>query len=206
MNTTESLLNFNERVGTQPVCASAARRAAALLLRPGPTWRLIAQEEGGLKEAFVPYAVVVGLLPAAVGSVLTALLWGTIGAVLFMFAPPDVAPAGFASLVIADLRGFLLCTLAQLVLAKVCDWVGPSFGLRRSWVLWTRVFVYAATPVYLASVVAWIPLLGWLIQFAALIWSCVLGWQGMKTLLKQEATTPPQSLADQNQLPSGAQS
>jgi len=40
-----------------------AVRCCDILLHPQDSWSAIATEPGGVKEAFVPYAVVMGLIP-----------------------------------------------------------------------------------------------------------------------------------------------
>lgn len=54
---------------------------------------------------------------------------------------------------------------------------------RKSWVLSARAIVYGSTPSFLAAALAWIPFLGWLIQFVAFVWSILLTIRGLKVLL-----------------------
>ena len=75
-----------------------------------------------------------------------------------------------------------------LVSGKVIELVASSFGLRKSWVLSTRALVYGSTPVYIAAILFWIPVLGSLVGLVSMIWSLRLMFRGIKALLaKSEA-------------------
>src|ERR1051326_1471865 len=67
----DAVLNYTERVGTKPPENNPIKRAKDMLFSAEATWPVIAEEEGGLKEAFLPYMVVVGFIPGLIGSVLS---------------------------------------------------------------------------------------------------------------------------------------
>src|SRR5258708_7923977 len=81
-NELDQLLNFSERVGSVPAESNVLKRAKDMIFRPAATWPIIAREEGGLKEALLPYMVVIGFVPGLIGSILSVALWGTLGALL----------------------------------------------------------------------------------------------------------------------------
>jgi hypothetical protein len=187
-NVTKSL-DFSERVGTHAPEPSSIKRAKDILFCPGAVWPIIVVEEGGLKEALIPYTLVVGLIPMIIGSVLASTIWGVFNSLV----GASMRVWSFPAVLFSNLHYFVYGLFGILALAKVVELVAPSFGLRQSWVLSTRVLVYASTPSYLVAVIGWLPVFGWLAVLAAFIWGLLLAYEGFKIVLKPENNATPSS-------------
>ena len=195
MDSNETLLNFNERVGTRKELRPSIARAAAMLVKPALEWRRIAEEEGGLKDVYVPYVVTIGFFPTVIESLLNTLIWGLWATVTHLLSGQRPSYEVMA-LALWGTVAFVVGCVLRLAFAKVLDLVGPSFNCRSSWVLWTRVLVYASTPLYLSSLGGWIPYLGWILKFFAFLWSIALLIQGTKIVMKRpvaEIVVPSQA-------------
>jgi len=149
-----------------------------VLLRPGATWQLIREEEGGLVEAFMPYTLFVGLIPVLVGSLLSAMIWGIFGVFL------GERVFGTTHLFLQGLASYVYWMVALLACGKIVQLVAPTFHRSESGVLSCRVLVYASTPSFIAVLFSWIPLIGSLISLVALLWSLLLMFQGFQSVLK----------------------
>ena len=175
----DAVLKYSERVGSKPAENNSIKRAKDILLSAEATWPIIAEEEGGLKEALLPYMVVIGFIPGLIGAVLSVALWGTIGAMLT--GTPPVS--SMTSMVFGSVIHLAYELVGILVGGKIVELIAPSFGLRKSWVLSTRAIVYGSTPAYVGSMIFWIPVLGWLAAIVCMIWSILLTIRGFKALL-----------------------
>ena len=179
----DTLLHYTERVGSRPPENNPIKRAMDMLFRAQATWPVIAEEEGGLKEAFIPYMVIIGFVPGLIGSILNVALWGTIGA---MFGAAHEV-SSMTSMVLGSVARLAYGMFGILVFAKFVELVAPSFGGRKSWVLATRAVVYGSTPAAAAAVIIWIPVLGWFVGFVSMIWTILLTLRGFKSLLAKPA-------------------
>lgn len=162
-------------------------RALKLLKNPESVWAQVAGESGGLVEAFVPYSIVIGLVPMILGAVLGSLF----GSILILFTG---MPLHFGHVISTGVAEYLYMVLGTLMVAKIIELSAPSFGLKPSFLLSIRVMVYASTPSYIISLVGWVPLLGWLAHLGAFYWSVRLLIQGCGIVLKQSKT--PQVAVD----------
>ena len=178
-NEWDQQLHFSERVGTVPPETHTLKRALDILFRPDAVWPVIAQEEGGLKEVFLPYTVMIALVPTLMGALLSAGVFGTIFALM-----GSGGGLGFPGALFHGVMEYVYGMVGMVVLSKILEMMAPSFGLKSSWVLSCRLLVYSATPCFLAAAVTWIPFLGWLVSLAAFVWSLVLARSGASALLK----------------------
>jgi hypothetical protein len=142
-------------------------RCRDILLHPQRTWSVIATEPGGLKEAFYPYAFVMGLIPVVVMII--------VGAGMNL-----VKMLNFA------LISYVGSLVFMLLVGKVMEWLAPLFGARKSWVLSCRVLIYAGTPICVAALLGLIPILGTLLSLLALPWALVLLYLGMGRVLETQ--------------------
>src|SRR3977135_1057996 len=118
------------------------QRFKDILLSPTATWKEVAQEPGGLKEAFIPYGVAMVLIPAAM-----TLLRG--------LATP---------LQSAELSAYMLVSglVMTIVIGLLMTGLAPVFSARKSYVLSCRVLIYAGTPYCAAAMLGIIPVFGWI--------------------------------------------
>ncbi len=191
-NELDQLLNYSERVGTRAPESSVVKRAKDILFHSASVWPIIAIEEGGLKEALFPYTLIVGFIPMVGASLLVS---STLG---FMYsALSDGLPTqSLAGSLFSSLGHFVYELLGLLVISKIAAAVAPSFGLRKSWVLSTRVLVYAFTPSYIVAAVAWVPVVGWLAMLFAFLKSLRLAYEGFRIVLKAEKLEPSPILVE----------
>jgi hypothetical protein len=170
--------NFHERAGDKPAQTGVLARVADLLWHPAKAWSEISEEEGGLFELIVPYVVCAAGVPAIAGFILSS----TVGSIFVIFTGQAVSLSfgSFFSSVVSSLCGTIV---GLLLMGKVLEMWAARSGRKRSWVLACRVVAYAGTPSYLASGIAFIPLLGWLFMLFGAIRTLLLLRQGYQLVL-----------------------
>jgi hypothetical protein len=189
----DNVVNFSESLEGTPNTASPVTRLWAARKAGNSFWSSIAQERGNLRDLLIPYGLSVIVIPALIGTLTSALLWGSIGA-MFMGSATQF---GLLSAVTSTLWLSLVILGGILAAGKVIQLVVPTFGFRSSWVLSCRLLIYGFTPFFIAGAFSGIPLLGWLMQIAAFVYSVVLVFQGFGTVLKVPAEVASEPLQSQ---------
>lgn len=161
-----------------PVSKGLVERVKAILLRPSPTWDVIAVEPATTRSLFTGYAMILAAIPPVAG---------LIGALLF--------PAGLfgivwrpnpLGLVIYAAVQYALSLASVFVLGLVIDALAPSFDGTKDKVQALKVAVYAATASWVAGVFALVPAiaaLGWLLG----LYSLYLLYLGLPRVMKAPA-------------------
>lgn len=158
--------------------SSVFSRCRDILLRPKMTWQAIAAEPGGLKEAFIPYAVVMSLFPS-LGMLLIPLVTQYFTSRLGV---SSVGPSLAYSVKMAALY-YVVGLVLTLIYGGVLSLIAPVFGGKRSLVQSCRILIYAATPIYVGFVLGIVPIVGLIFILGAIPWMLVLIYMGIGALL-----------------------
>jgi hypothetical protein len=178
----DGILSYSERLEGGDPETSTMRRVLAARKADASFWSAVARERGGLREVFIPYALYVIVVPALIGSLSTALLWGSIMA----FAAGAPSQFNLVHSIISAFSASITSIVGTLVVGKIVQIAAPSFGLRGSWVLSCRLLIYGFTPSYIAQAFGGIPFIGILMQTASFIYSLLLVMRGYRIVLRKE--------------------
>lgn len=146
------------------------QRVQDILLRPKPTWDVIAGEPATTKGLFTGYIMIL----AAIGPVCQFL-----GSVLFggvLFAPFTL---------VAAVVGYGLSLAGVYIMALVIDGLAPSFGGEKSQIQALKVAAYGSTAAWLAGVFNLLPMLAFLGILG--LYSLYLFYLGLPNLMKAPA-------------------
>ena len=147
---------------------SLADRAKNILLSPETEWDAIANEDASVVSLFTGYACIFALAPVIM-SIVSMSLVGT----------DDIGHVLVGAVFVYILELFCVWLVAVILSA-----ITPSFNGKQDLVQATKMMVYAATPVWIAGLVSWIPYIGWPLGFAALAYSIYLIYLGVTPVLK----------------------
>lgn len=151
-------------------------RVKNLLLSPAQEWPVIAQEKDTATSIVLKY-----LLPLSLFAALAFYLQ-------FFFI---TGAFGF-------LYGLYYCVLlfVQLIIticlnALIVDKLAPTFESHADFSSSLRLMIYAGTPVYVGSLLAIIPVLGWIGPIVGLVYSIYLLFLGLPILKKTPSQKVP---------------
>jgi len=136
-------------------------RAKNIMLTPATEWPVIAAEPATVGGILGGYAGILALLPL-VGVILTPLLGLSAFALLGL---------GMGYFVALGVVGYVVSLLILFLMSFVVEALAPSFGARKSRVDALKWLAYAVTPLWVASLLLFIPLLGALLVLAALVYA-----------------------------------
>ena len=141
-------------------------RVKALLLTPKAEWAVIAAEPATVGSIYTKFIVVMAAIPAIMGFLKGSLIGYSVPFIGTTFRVPIVS--GLTGMVIQYGAALLGAFLFMLVI----DALAPTFGGHKNQVQALKAAAYTATPVYVASVLQILPMLGALILLAAAVY-CV---------------------------------
>ncbi len=158
---------------------SIVNRVQNILTKPAAEWEVIANEPATVGSLFTGYAAILAAIPAIMGIVFTGLLgfgassMGALGAGLFSMN--FVAATAVV--------GYVIGLVLLYVMSLIVNAVSPSFNGKSDMVQATKLMTYASTPVWVAGLVSWIPIVGWLIGLAAIVYVVYLIYLGLSPVL-----------------------
>ncbi len=160
---------------------SIVDRAKNILLNPKQEWDIIAKEDANVAGLFTGYAMILALIPAIMSIVFMGLLGlGTMG----LGGLGGLTGAlGMSYFVTSAVVGYALGLFVVWLVAFIVNAVAPSFNGEQNMIQATKLMVYAGTPVWVAGLVSWIPLIGWLIGLAAIAYTVYLIFLGVRPVL-----------------------
>ena len=154
-------------------------RVQAILLKPIPTWDVIAAETGDVKSIYMSY-----VLPlAAITPIAHAIGMSVIGVGAFGFSyhTPIVAS------IVGAIVSYVLALVSVYVVALVIDGLAPSFDGQKNFLAAFKVAAYSSTAAWVAGIIGILPSLSLLILIAAL-YGLYLMYTGLPRLMK----SPPE--------------
>ena len=159
---------------------SIVERAKNIILKPTDEWNVIASEPATIGGLFTGYAMPLALIPLVSTILFTGLL-GISAADMMGFGdgmPLDLmAIAGMAilSLIVSLVSLFVMGTMVKLV--------SPSFNGTSDKVQSMKLMAYASTPSWVVALLSWIPFLGAVLGFAAIVYVVYLIYLGLHPVL-----------------------
>ncbi|WP_397582177.1 Yip1 family protein [Sphingorhabdus sp.] len=159
---------------------SIVERAKNIILKPTDEWNVIASEPATIGGLFTGYAMPLALIPLVSTILFTGLL-GISAADMMGFGggmPLDLmAIAGMAilSLIVSLVSLFVMGTMVKLV--------SPSFNGTSDKVQAMKLMTYASTPSWVVALLSWIPFLGAVLGFAAIVYVVYLIYCGLNPVM-----------------------
>ena len=163
-----------------PRSASLVTRVQNILMKPTSEWQVIAGESATTQSLFTGYAVILAILPLIGTLISRVLIGGMFGGGLGM------AAALTGGLILAAV-GYVLNLAMVFVMGIIINALAPSFDAKSDSIQAMKVSVYAGTAVWVAGIVSWVPVIGWLIGLAALGYTCYLLFLGLKHVMQPPA-------------------
>ncbi len=142
-------------------------RAQGILLAPRSEWPKIATEPATVQSLYTGWV----MLLAAIGPVMIIL-----SSALF------AGPLGFGFGLRAALAAYVNSLVAVGLLALIVDVLAPSFGGSKDYVRSLKLVAFSFTAVWVGQVALLVPVLGWLVVLAAMIYSFYLFFLGAPLL------------------------
>ena len=159
---------------------SIVERAKNIILKPTYEWNVIASEPATIGGLFKGYAAPLALIPLVSTILFTGLL-GISAADMMGFGsgmPLDLtAIAGMAIL------SFIVSLVSLFVMGTVVKFVSPSFDGTSDKVQAMKLMTYASTPTWVVALVSWIPFLGAVLGFAAIVYVVYLIYCGLNPVM-----------------------
>jgi hypothetical protein len=159
---------------------SIVERAKNIILKPTYEWNVIASEPATIGGLFTGYAIPLALIPLVSTIMFTGLL-GISAADMMGFGsgmPLDLmAIAGMAIL------SFIVSLVSLFVMGTVVKFVSPSFDGTSDKVQAMKLMTYASTPTWVVALVSWIPFLGAVLGFAAIVYVVYLIYCGLNPVM-----------------------
>ena len=149
-------------------------------MKPTDEWNVIASEPATIGGLFTGYAMPLALIPLVSTILFTGLL-GISAADMMGFGggmPLDLmAIAGMAilSLIVSLVSLFVMGTMVKLV--------SPSFNGTSDKVQAMKLMAYASTPSWVVALLSWIPFLGAVLGFAAMVYVVYLIYCGLNPVM-----------------------
>jgi uncharacterized membrane protein len=148
-------------------------RVLNVLLQPKREWPVIAQEETDPATLYLQYIAILALIPAVAGFVSLALV-GTLHA-----GRLDTGIALWASV-----TGYVMSLVMVFVIAFIADALAPSFDGQKGLNQALKLTAYAMTASWVAGVLTFLPVIGWLVSVLGGLYSLYLFYLGTPILMK----------------------
>ena len=152
-------------------------RVKGLVLTPKVEWGTIAAEPATVGSIYTKFIIVMAAIPAVVGFVKASLIG---------YSVPLLDTTIRVSLV-SGLTGMVVqyatALIGAFLLGFVIDALAPTFGGQKNQVQALKAAAYAAAPVYAASVLQVVPILGGLLILAAAVYAIYLLYLGLQATM-----------------------
>ena len=153
---------------------SLIERVQSILLRPKPTWPVIAAEPADAASIYSGYVVILAAIPAICAFIGWTLVGGGFGVTYRL----PIA-TGLMQMVI----GYLLSLAMIYVLALIVNALAPTFGGSKDLVAALKVVAYGSTAGFVGGVFSLLPSLSWLGLIAS-FYSIYLIYLGLPVLMR----------------------
>lgn len=167
-------------VAEGPRSAGIVARVQNVLMKPTAEWQVIAGESATTQGLFTGYAAILAVLPLIGTLVARVLVGGMFGGGLGM----GLALTGG---LVLGVVGYVLNLVMVFVMGIIINALATSFDAKSDSIQAMKVSVYAGTALWVAGLVSWIPVIGWLIGLAALGYTCYLLFLGLKHVMQPPA-------------------
>jgi hypothetical protein len=143
-------------------------RAKNMLVTPKAEWLLIETEIATPQSLLISYVLPMAII-ASIGKILTGLVWAGLFTSYFIWAA---------------IFGFISIIVSFYISIYIIDMLAPSFGSERNLNKSAQLVAYSNTPNWIAGLLSFIPIIGWLLVIAGWIYSIYLFYIGLGPLKK----------------------
>ncbi len=144
-------------------------RAKNILLTPKTEWDVINGETATTQSLLMGYVLPLSIVAAA-GSLLKGLLFA--------------GGVGLKYFIVTAVIGFIASVVAFFITVIIVDMLAPSFGSEKDMGKSAQLVAYSGTASYIGGLLAFIPIIGWLISLAAWAYGVYLMYLGIGPLKK----------------------
>ena len=145
------------------------QRAINIITQPRPEWSRIDSEPATIAGLFTGYAAILALLPL-IGTLLMGLLFGGV--------------FGFTFVLVTGLVGYVVGLAVLFVMILIAKALAPSFGGAPSDTAAAKLLIYAATPVWLAGILNFIPGINIIVMLVGFAYAAYLLYLGSAIVMK----------------------
>lgn len=160
---------------------SIVERAKNIIFKPTDEWNVIAAEPATIGRLFTGYAMPLALILVASEILFVGLLG--ISAADMMGLGGGIMSIGMSAIAGMAVVGFVLSLVTLFVMGTIVKLVSPSFNGTSDKVQAMKLMTYASTPSWVVALVSWIPFLGALLYFAAIVYAVYLIYLGLHPVL-----------------------
>lgn len=151
-------------------------RVQAILLKPKPTWPVLAAESTDVATLYSRYIVILAAIPALAAFIgMTLVGIGGFGVTIRV---------GIVAALVNLIVGYLMTLVMVFVLALIVDALAPTFGGTRNRIAALKVVAYSMTAVWVAGILGLLPALGWLGGLLGLVYTIYLLYTGLPVLMR----------------------
>ena len=155
---------------------SLVNRVQNILMKPAAEWAVIANEPASVGDIFTKYAVPLAAIPL----IATILFTGALG---FGASAMGGMALGLTAVAAMAAIGYIIGLVVLYLMALIVNAVSPSFNGKSDMVQATKLMAYASTPTWVVGAVSWIPIIGWLLGFAAIAYVVYLIYLGLRPVM-----------------------
>ncbi|MGB5077616.1 MAG: Yip1 family protein, partial [Sphingorhabdus sp.] len=159
---------------------SIVERAKNILLKPADEWNAISGEPANVSGLFTGYAVILAAIPLVAGILFTGVLGMSAGGFGAMGGAMSLGLSAIAGLAFIQ---YLLSLAILFLMIIIVNAVSPSFNGKSDTVQSAKLMVYASTPVWVAGLIGWVPILGALVGLASIAYVVYLIYLGLNPVL-----------------------
>lgn len=145
------------------------QRAININTQPRAEWARVDGEPATVAGLFTGYAVILALLPL-IGTLLMGLLFGGV--------------FGFSFVLVTGLVGYVVGLAVLFVMILIAKALAPSFGGTPSDIAAAKLLIYAATPVWLAGILNFIPGINIIVMLVGFGYAAYLLYLGSSIVMK----------------------
>lgn len=159
---------------------SIVERAKNIILKPTDEWNVIASEPATIGGLFTGYAMHLALIPLASTILFTGIL-GISAADMMGFG--DGMPLDLMSIAGMAILSLIVSLVSLFVMGTMVKLVSPSFNGTSDKVQAMTLMTYASTPSWVVALLSWIPFLGAVLGFAAIVYVVYLIYCGLNPVM-----------------------
>ena len=159
---------------------SIVERAKNIILKPTDEWNVIASEPATIGGLFTGYAMPLALIPLVSTILFTGLL-GISAADMMGFG--GGMPLDLMAIAGMELLSLIVSLVSLFVMGTMVKLVSPSFNGTSDKVQAMKLMAYASTPSWVVALLSWIPFLGAVLGFAAMVYVVYLIYCGLNPVM-----------------------
>jgi hypothetical protein len=144
-------------------------RVKNILITPKTEWDVINGETATPQSLLMSYVLPLSIV-SAVGPILSGLLFGGV--------------LGMKFFIVTAVISLIVSAVGYYVTVIIVDMLAPSFGSEKNMGKSAQLIAYSGTPSYIAGLLSFIPVIGWILPFAAWAYGIYLMYLGIGPIKK----------------------